>query len=177
MIAVRVREDDVLDSVWVEPELPQTADDLVLCGVVEQRLDDDDAFAADDGPCAVDLGADEVEVVGNLGRFRIPRVSRRRRRRCSPSAPTCAGSRRRRRRRRNAQPKIRARPFQTGCILRRRKETIDSGGRRLRRDRCGGGDEQDRRVDEEREHFHRAPPDALSFPVFTCASVYSRPPK
>src|SRR5262245_16354387 len=118
MVAVRVGEDDVFDPPWVEAKLLQAAENLILRGIVEQCLDDDEAVAADEGPGAVDLGADEIEVVGDLGRFGIPAVSRRRcgRSTAAPGTTRWRGSGCRR----NAQPKIRARPVGTCGVLRRR---------------------------------------------------------
>src|SRR5687768_9545278 len=78
MIAVAVGEQHVLDSRRIEPHLLQAIQNLVARRIVEQRFEDDDAVAADDGPCMVDLGPEKVEVVGNLRWFGVPDLACRR---------------------------------------------------------------------------------------------------
>ena len=64
-------------SFGIEPELAQTFDDLVLDGVIEQRIDDDDARARRDGPRRELCHADEIEIVEHLYGLRVPRLARR----------------------------------------------------------------------------------------------------
>src|SRR5262245_28995966 len=73
VIGVSMRKEDVFDLTAVDAELSQAAEDFVLRCIVEQCLEDDDAVAADDCPGIVDLRAEEIQIVGDLGRFRIPR--------------------------------------------------------------------------------------------------------
>ncbi len=77
MVPVRMREDDIFDLVGIQPKLLQAAENLVFSSVVEQSFDDDYALASDERPCAVNLGANEVEVIGDPGRFRVPGFPRR----------------------------------------------------------------------------------------------------
>ena len=72
MIAVRVRDDDVLDGRRIEAQLFQTADDLLFRVVGEERVEDDDSLAGGERPGVVNLRADEVEVVEDFRRFDVP---------------------------------------------------------------------------------------------------------
>src|SRR5205814_6077141 len=63
VVGVGVRNDDVLDLVDVQAKFLHPPGDLVRRGIVKERLEDDDSFAASERPGAVDLGAEEVEVV------------------------------------------------------------------------------------------------------------------
>src|SRR5213078_2111321 len=78
MVGVRMREDDVFGPAAVQAELSHAAEDFVLRRIIVQCLEDDDALAAYDCPRTVNPGAEEIEVVGDLGRFCIPGFSRRR---------------------------------------------------------------------------------------------------
>ena len=116
VVAVGVRNDDVLDLVDVEAKFPHPACDLVRRRVVEERLEDDDAFAADESPGVVDLGAEEIEVVGDLRGLGVPRgpspAVRPVRRSRAPRL-----SRTPRRRRHDAQAQERAWPVEARGIL------------------------------------------------------------
>src|SRR5207247_7254811 len=114
------REDHVFDPAAVQAELSHAAEDFVLRRIIEQCLEDDDALVAYDYPSIVNLGAEEIEVVGDLGRFCIPGFSRRRSGRGSARPSSCArggGGGRRRRRRWNAEAKKGARPLTAGPFL------------------------------------------------------------
>src|SRR5213594_2369671 len=140
MVGVRMREDDVFDLTAIQVELSHAAEDFVLRRIIEQCLEDDDAPVAYDCPRIMNLGAEEIEVVGDLGRFSIPGFSRRRSGRGSARASSCArggGGGRRRRRRWNAEAKKGARPLQAGRILGRPDQTVDRSGNRLRQ--CAPG--------------------------------------
>ena len=67
-----VADDHVLDLGRIESKLLQPADDFILDGVIEDRVDDDDAVRRGDGPRGLFGLADEVEVVEHLHRFGVP---------------------------------------------------------------------------------------------------------
>src|SRR2546426_9535792 len=139
MVGVRMREDDVFDLTAIQVELSHAAEDFVLRRIIEQCLEDDDAPVAYDCPRIMNLGAEEIEVVGDLGRFSIPGFSRRRCGWGSARASSCArgGGGGRSRRRRDAEAKKGARPLQAGRILGRPDQTVDRRGNRLRQ--CAPG--------------------------------------
>jgi hypothetical protein len=70
-----VGEKHVSDRILIEAELLQAIQDLVFRGIVEQGINDDDALPSHDGPCAMDLRTQEIEVIGDLRRFSIPGFS------------------------------------------------------------------------------------------------------
>ena len=72
VIGVGVRKNHIFHVLRVQPDFLQAIQDFVSRSVVEQRLEDDNALAADDGPRAMNLGAQEIEVICDLGRFGIP---------------------------------------------------------------------------------------------------------
>ena len=72
MVGVGVRKNHIFHVLRVQPDFGQAIQDFVSRSIVEQRLENDNALAADDGPCAVNLGAQEIEVICDLGRFGIP---------------------------------------------------------------------------------------------------------
>src|SRR5215472_4315017 len=86
MICMSVRENDVFDLILVQTEHFQAPYNFIIRGIVEQSLDDNNALVAHDRPCAMNLGAEEIQVIGDFGRFGIPRVSGRRTARCSAPA-------------------------------------------------------------------------------------------
>src|SRR5215510_13826228 len=61
VVAMGVRNDDVFDLVHIEAKLLHPAGNFVRRGIVIERVEDDDAFAANEGPGVVKLGAEEVE--------------------------------------------------------------------------------------------------------------------
>jgi hypothetical protein len=63
MIPVGVRKNYIFHVLRVQPNFLQAIQNFVTRGVVEQRLDEDNALAADDGPCAMDLGSQEIEII------------------------------------------------------------------------------------------------------------------
>jgi hypothetical protein len=64
MIGMSVGEKHVSDRILIEAELLQAIQDLVFRGIVEQGINDDDALPSHDGPCAMDLRTQEIEVIG-----------------------------------------------------------------------------------------------------------------
>ena len=72
VITVRVADQHVLDLARIETERRQPLDNLRLDGVIEQRVDEDDAVGRRERPGGVNLRTDEVEVVKHLDRFGIP---------------------------------------------------------------------------------------------------------
>jgi hypothetical protein len=60
VIGVGVRKDHVFHILRVQPDFLQTIQNFVSRGVLEKGLDDDNSLAADDGPRAVDFGAQEI---------------------------------------------------------------------------------------------------------------------
>src|SRR3982750_3115950 len=78
MIVVAVADDRVFDLLRIEPELPQSLDDLVVDRVVENRVDENEAVGGLDGPGGVFALTDEVEIVEDLHRLRMPLGPRRR---------------------------------------------------------------------------------------------------
>jgi len=136
MVAVSVRKDYVFDLVGIQSKLLQTAEDLVLGGVVEQRLDDDDALVSDQRPSAVDLCADKVEIVGDFCRFRVPGLPCR----SCPVSNRRAGSTGGRW---NAKPKKSPRPVGPRGYLGSAYVTVQGAGRRL-----AGSDSANRKQQE-----------------------------
>src|SRR5215469_5569521 len=55
VIGVRVADDDILDHRWIEPELFQAADDLLLGVVCEQGVNEDDSLTGCQRPGRMDL--------------------------------------------------------------------------------------------------------------------------
>ncbi len=121
-----VRKNDVLNVGRIQAEVLQPVDDFLLDGVVEQGLDDDDALTADERPGVVRLRAEEVEVVGNFGRLRVPGFARGRGARTAASGRTAAAWRR------NAKPQKRSGPIHSGGDFRLADVIIDGFGGRLR---------------------------------------------
>src|SRR5207247_5892759 len=120
MVGVRMREDYVFDLTAIQVELSHAAEDFVLRRIIEQCLEDDDAPVAYDCPRIMNLGAEEIEVVGDLGRFSIPGFSRRRCGWGSARASWCArggGGGGCHRRGRDGEAEKGARPLQAGRIL------------------------------------------------------------
>ena len=78
MIGMTVADDHVLDRRRVGAELLEAAHHLVGHGVVEQRIEDDDALGRQHRPRRVLGLADEVEVVEHLHRVGVPLGPRRR---------------------------------------------------------------------------------------------------
>ena len=74
VIGMSVRKNHIFDLLRIQSKLLHAVQDLVFRGIVEQRLDDDDALAAHERPRAVDLGAQEIEVIGDFSRFGVPRL-------------------------------------------------------------------------------------------------------
>ena len=97
MVAVAVADDHVLDLGRVEADLLQSFRDLIVDGVVEERVDDDDPLGCGDGPGRELRHAEEVEVVEDFHRLGVPRLlrrrSRRRRRRCAARRTGAASAR------------------------------------------------------------------------------------
>src|SRR5579863_925230 len=88
-----MRKNHILHVLRVQPDFLQAIQDFVSGSIVEQRLQDDNALAADDGPCTMNLGAQEIEVICDLGRFGIPGFPGRRTQSCSattraPASPS-----------------------------------------------------------------------------------------
>ena len=69
---MRVADDHVLDLCRIEAELFQPAYNFFLRVVGLKRIDEDDSLAGSQRPGTVDLGADEIEIVENFGRFDVP---------------------------------------------------------------------------------------------------------
>jgi hypothetical protein len=87
MVAMPVADDQIFNRRRIQSQLAQPLDDRVLDGVVEQRIDDDETVGRLDGPRAVKLGADEVQIVEYLRGRLIPRVAcRHLARRCRSAA-------------------------------------------------------------------------------------------
>src|SRR5580698_2476270 len=63
VIAVGVRKNHILHVLRVQTDFLEAIQNFVSRSVVEERLDDDNALAANDGPCAMDLGAQKIEVI------------------------------------------------------------------------------------------------------------------
>jgi hypothetical protein len=76
MIGMSVRKDDVFDLTLIQTKLFHAVQNLVFRGIVEKRFDKDDSLAAHDGPRAMDLCTEEIQVVGNLRGFCVPRLPR-----------------------------------------------------------------------------------------------------
>src|SRR5262245_29813570 len=74
VVGMRVRQNDVFNFPGIETKLLHSANDLVLCCVIEQSFKDDGPLAADNRPCVMNLRAEEVKVVCNLGGLCIPRI-------------------------------------------------------------------------------------------------------
>src|SRR5438445_3249958 len=100
-----MREDDVFDPPGIEAEFSHAAEDFVLRRIVVESFENDGSLAADNCPSIVNLRAQEIKVIGDLGRFCIPRFPGRR----SRGRSARWGSRRGRRRW-NAKRKKGARP-------------------------------------------------------------------
>src|SRR6266850_6259409 len=114
MIGVGMREDDVFDPPGIKAKFSHAAEDFVLRRRVEQRFENDGSLAPDKCPRTVNLGAQEIKIVGNPGWFCIPRLPGRRSGRGSTRASACSrgsGRRRSRGRRWNTEAKKGARPF------------------------------------------------------------------
>src|SRR6266853_6085337 len=85
----------------------------------------------------MDLGAEKIEVVGDFGRFGIPRFPGGRTGRWRTAASRRGG-------RRNAEAKESPRPFGTRGNFRRAEVTVNCGGSRLRRGDPNGCDQHKR---------------------------------
>src|SRR5262252_5044395 len=147
MIRVGVRQNDVFDLPAIQANLPHAAEDFILRCIVEQCLEDNDSLIADDCPCVVNPGSQEIEVVGNFSRLSIPGFLGRRSRRSSTRAAACCC--RVGRSRRNTESEERARPLETSRILCCRNKAVYRSWRRLRRydtnagcKECGGADNE-----------------------------------
>ena len=77
MVAMSVRDDGVLHVLWLEAEFPQPAADLFGRVIGVERIQKDDACRIDKRPGRVDLGANKIEIVEDLGRFGEPGVAGR----------------------------------------------------------------------------------------------------
>jgi hypothetical protein len=75
VIAVGMRNDHVLDVVGIESQPPHAADDQLVRVIRVERVENDEALAGLKGPARVHLAADEVQVVEDLCRIRVPRRS------------------------------------------------------------------------------------------------------
>ena len=73
VVVVAVRDQHIFHVGRIEAHLLEAADDLVLDGVVVERVDEDGAGTGGERPGRVLFRAEEVEVVENLGRLRVPR--------------------------------------------------------------------------------------------------------
>ena len=75
MVAMRMRDDHVLDVACVEPEPLHPADDQLLGVVRVDRVDQNEALARLQRPGRVDLATDEIQVVEDLRRIGVPYVA------------------------------------------------------------------------------------------------------
>src|SRR5262249_38037416 len=94
MIAVPMADDHVLDRGRIEAHFLHAADDFVLDGVIENRVDDDDAFRGGYCPDRPFGLTEPVQIVEHLDRFCVPllaRWSRARRRASSRSRGSLTG--------------------------------------------------------------------------------------
>ena len=78
VVAMGVGDDDILDVLRIEAELLHPADDQFLGVVGKDRVEEDDPVARRQRPGRVELAADEVEIVEDLGGLGVPGVTRRR---------------------------------------------------------------------------------------------------
>src|SRR5437667_89679 len=78
MISMSVRDEDILDVLWIETDLFHPADDQFLGVVGKDRVDENDPLARRQRPRRVNLTADEVEIVEDLRGLRVPGRARRR---------------------------------------------------------------------------------------------------
>src|SRR3989442_1984543 len=90
MISVGMREDDVFDPPGIKAKFSHAAEDFVLRRIIEQRFENNGSLAADNCPRTVNLRAQEIKIVCNLGWFCIPRISRRRSGRGSTRTSACS---------------------------------------------------------------------------------------
>src|SRR5262249_60264655 len=127
MVSVCRREDNVFDLTGIQAELPHSTEDFVLRGIVEQRFEDDGAFATHDRPGIVDLRAEKIEIVRNLSGFCVPCLSRRRSRRGPPCASPCSFGPRDPGPRGHAEPKGKTRPPPTRGLLCPPEEALHPG--------------------------------------------------
>jgi hypothetical protein len=132
MIPVGVRKNYIFHVLRVQPNFLQAIQNFVTRGVVEQRLDEDNALAADDSPCAMDLGSQEIEIICDLGRFGIPGFPGRRTGSCStatcaPASPCLTARSLGTGRRWNAEAQKRPRPIRADGTLGRRDVAIHCG--------------------------------------------------
>src|SRR5437763_5485983 len=72
MVNVTMAHEYVSDFRWVQSELFQTIDGFILDRVIPQRVHDNDAVRCCHGPGGVFRLADEVEIVEDLYRLRMP---------------------------------------------------------------------------------------------------------
>ena len=120
-----VRKNDVFHLTGIQTHLLQSVQNFIFRGVVEQRLDDDNALAADDRPCAMDLGTHEIKVIRDFGRFGIPGFPGRRTATC-PTPGLGPGWTW------NAKAEERPRPIRTSRNFGLCEVTVDRPGRCLR---------------------------------------------
>jgi hypothetical protein len=78
MVTVCMRDEDVLDVLWIEPELLHPADNQFLGVVGIERFDEDDSLFRRQSPRRVNFAADEVKIVEDLGGVGVPGAARRR---------------------------------------------------------------------------------------------------
>jgi hypothetical protein len=73
VVAMSVRQDDIFHLARIQTYLLQAVQNFIFRGIVEQSLDHDNPFAAGERPSAVNRRAEEIEIIGDLGRFGILR--------------------------------------------------------------------------------------------------------
>src|SRR5262249_47282513 len=121
MVGVGVRKNHVFDLAGVETKLLHAADDLVLCGIIEQSFENDDAVAADNRPRVMDLRTEKVQIVCDLRGLCVPGIPCRSARRADRRGRGGSSSRR------NAEAKESAGPIGPGSSLRGTNKAIDCG--------------------------------------------------
>src|ERR1700691_4591638 len=72
MIAMTVRNQHILDFGGVQPLLLEPNHDLGFGRVLIKRVDYDDAITGIQSPRGVEFGAEEIKIVKNLLRLRVP---------------------------------------------------------------------------------------------------------
>src|SRR5207253_3649107 len=78
MINVTVTDDDVLDFLRIQPELRQALDNLVFNRIVENRINNDDPVRGIDGPGRIFGHPDEIKIIEDFYRLRMPLLTTRR---------------------------------------------------------------------------------------------------
>ena len=78
VIPMSVRDEDILDVLWIEAKLLHPTDDQFLGVVRINRIDENDPFSRRQSPGGVKLTANKIEIVKDLGGLSVPGITRRR---------------------------------------------------------------------------------------------------